>query len=128
MVSGAVYQSYISSAEDAFDWFYFDTATEGTIETWLTDVSQGCDYDLYLLDALGDLIQDSANGGEADEHIVRGPFPPGRYHLLVVRINGWSDAVPYALRADFGQDASPTSTPETFWEPFQICLPAIVRT
>lgn len=71
-----------------------------TIEAWLTDIPAGCDYDLYLRDASG-LIKDSASGANADEHILWGPVPAGRYYLVVVSIEGWNASVPYALRADF---------------------------
>ncbi len=101
MMSNVVYLEYISSAGDSLDWFYFDMATWHTVEVWLTNIPQACDYDLYLRASNGDHITSSANNGNADEHIMWGPVPGGRYYLVVVPIQGWSSDVPYALRADF---------------------------
>jgi hypothetical protein len=101
MVANEEYQEHIGSAGDARDWFYFDVTAQHTIEAWLTEIPQGCDYDLYLRDPDGDHITSSANPGNADEHISWGPVAAGRYYLVVVRIEGWNATVPYALRADF---------------------------
>ena len=101
LVAGAVYREHISSDSDEYDWFYSDMPAARTIEAWLTDIPPGCDYDLYLTNAAGDLIQDSANGGNQDERIVTGTLPAGRYYLVVARIEGWNASVSYALRVDY---------------------------
>ena len=97
-----VYREYVSSADDPWDWFYFDVANAHSIEAWLTNIPPGCDYDLYLRDSNGDHITSSANLGNADEYIRSGTMAVGRYYLVVVRIEGWSASVPYALRAGWG--------------------------
>jgi len=131
IMPNVTYRSYISSTNDPRDWFYFDMATWHTIEAWLTNIAQGCDYDLYLRDANGNHIITSPNPGNADEHILWGPVAAGRYYLVVVSINHtWSASVPYALRASFGQAALPTSTPTlgpTVWGPHKLYLPVIVK-
>jgi hypothetical protein len=99
--SGIVYRDYISAASDEYHWFYFDLQVGHAIEAWLTEIPDGCDFDLYLTDGYGELLQDSANGNADDEHILAGPHSAGRYHLVVVSISGWNASSPYALRVSY---------------------------
>jgi hypothetical protein len=102
LLSGQVYRDYISSSADQYDWFYFDMPVSHAVEAWLTEIPAGNDYELYLMDADGTMLQYSANRGSQDEHILWGPGPAGRYYLVVPADNGgWNADVPYALRVEY---------------------------
>jgi formylglycine-generating enzyme required for sulfatase activity len=103
LLSGQTYRDYIESPSDEYDWFYFDMPAPHTIEAWLTEIPVGNDYELYLMDASGELLQYSANRGHQDEHILWGPGPAGRYYLVVLPADdgGWNANVPYAVHAMF---------------------------
>ena len=101
LLSGQTYHEVISSVYDEFDSFYFDLPATHTVDAWLQDIAMGCNYDLYLKDASGRLLKDSANDLAEGEHIHWGPLPAGRYYLVVARIWGWNANLPYTLRVDF---------------------------
>ena len=68
---------------DPQDHFYIELPGDCAVELWLTDISAGHDYDLYLRNAQGTLLARSSPYGAADEHIVTGIFPQGRYYTQV---------------------------------------------
>jgi hypothetical protein len=98
IVSGLTYYGAFLDQADLKDYFYFDLLTTHTVELWLTHIPAGQDYDLVLRDANLEQRGLSNNPGNADEHILTGPLPAGRYYVQVYRYGGPGSPQPYHLR------------------------------
>jgi PKD repeat protein len=81
--SGLTYYGTFLTPENAKDYFYFDVPTPHDVDVWLTEIPQGCDYDLVLRDV--DCVQVGYSGevGNADEHILTDVLPAGQYYIHV---------------------------------------------
>lgn len=80
VTSGMTYAGTFTSTADIKDLFYFDLTAQHSIELWLTNIPTGCDYDLALRDANGNLVDYSNESGHGDEHILVGLRAPGRHY------------------------------------------------
>jgi hypothetical protein len=98
LTSGSTYYGIFPSPTDPKDYFYFDLPAAHTIELWLTHIPAGQDYNLVLRDASLAEKGYSANPGTADEHILTGVLPAGRYYIQVFNYSGPGSAQPYYLR------------------------------
>jgi hypothetical protein len=95
--SSQTYSGTFPSPADLKDYFYFYLSTARTVELWLTNIPVESDYDLVLLNANGEPICLSNNSGPADEHIVCGPLPVGRYYIQVYNYSKTGSTQPYHL-------------------------------
>ena len=83
---------------DPNDYFYLDLTSTGSAELWLTEIPSGCNYDLVLRDASLDIKGYSGNLNSADEHVVAGSLPAGRYYIQVYHRSAAGSTEPYNLR------------------------------
>jgi uncharacterized repeat protein (TIGR01451 family) len=86
---------------DPQDYFYIDLPGSRTMELWLTDIPAGHDYDLYLRNAQGTVLAGSSRYGNADEHILTGILPQGRYYIQVHHYSPGGSTQPYRLRFEY---------------------------
>jgi len=100
LVPGLVYYGALP-AGDPQDYFYIDLLADGGVELWLTDIPAGHDYDLYLRNAQGTAVARSSEIGNADEHIVTGILPQGRYYIQVHHYSPGGSAQPYHLLFEY---------------------------
>ncbi|MFZ5968242.1 MAG: M4 family metallopeptidase [Bacillota bacterium] len=97
--SGEVINSYISSTTDV-DYFYFNTASAGTITITLSNLPG--DYELYLYNESGSQIGKSENGSTNSENISYSASNAGKFYVKVLGYNGaYSTTVAYALKATY---------------------------
>jgi serine protease Do len=109
--SGKLYHAYISSEEDA-DFYYIQAETRDPIIVDLTNISWRTDYDLFLLDSSGEVVEHSW-GTEDSEHIEYQPRSTGTYYIAVNTYAGHNVEEPYALMALFnGDEAPPVALPD----------------
>ena len=100
LLPGLRYYGMLSSTDDRNnDYFYLDLLSAGPVELWLTNMASGQDFNLVLRNASLNMVASgySGNLGNADEHILSGALPAGRYYVQVNRVTGDS-AKPYHLR------------------------------
>ncbi len=100
--SGVPYDSYIGQADDQ-DYFYFD-ADLGAASVTLTGIPEGNDYDIYLVDIQGNILDPyfSENEGNSDESFGFFVAGSGRFWLWITGYQGtYSDTDPYTLTATF---------------------------
>jgi hypothetical protein len=100
IICGPVYHGTLEGT-DPKDYFYFELSTSKNVEVWLTDIPQGCDYDLVLRDADLELVDYSDKFDSAGEHIpYYEPWPltllPGRYYIQIYPYKGGCSA-PYDM-------------------------------
>lgn len=98
VVSGLTYYGVFPSAADPKDYFYFDLPAAHNVELWLTNIAAGHNYDLTLRDTSLDVVQHSGELGNADEHILTGVLPSGRYYIHMSNASGTGSTQPYHLR------------------------------
>jgi hypothetical protein len=82
------------------DYLYFDLETAGPVEIWLRSIPAGSDYDLYVRPEwdIRQIVGQSAQSGNTDEHIVMAALPAGhRYFVQVYNRNRMRSAQPYRL-------------------------------
>jgi bacillolysin len=104
--SGQTYNSYISSSSDV-DYYQFNSTDSGTISVSLSNLPG--DYDLYLYDGSGSLLDKSENAYTNSESISYTASSSGSFYLKVVGYNGASStSTAYALNVTY-----PTGTGET---------------
>jgi hypothetical protein len=70
----------------------------GRRHSWLRSIPTGCDFNLYLYNQALTLVGYSGSLGNADEHILTGMQPAGRYYVRIHPSTGYSAADPYTLR------------------------------
>lgn len=98
LVSGQVYQSYISSSSD-LDIYKFESPLSGKIQVALTNVN--ADYDLYLYNSQGQFIAKSETDGVADETLTY-EGSKGLYYIKVAGYNGaYNASQPYSLTVTY---------------------------
>lgn len=99
IVSGLTYFGVLPDSGDFKDYFYFDLATAGSVELWLTNIAVGNNYELVLRNqSLVPPVAQSTNPGNADEHILTGNLPAARYYVQIVRVAGPGSNQPYHVR------------------------------
>jgi serine protease Do len=108
--SGKVYEAYIGSEEDV-DLYYIDVTSRDPIIIDLTNISWRCDYDLYLGDSDGELV-DYSWGTADSEHIEYQPTTTGTYYIQVDTYSSYSLDEPYSLVAAFNGDEAPVILPD----------------
>ncbi|GAA0737414.1 M4 family metallopeptidase [Clostridium oceanicum] len=97
-----IYTAAISNSRDK-DWFYIDAKSKGTLLFALDKLPE--DYDMYLYDGSGRLIDKSYNYATSREQIVHQINSAGRYYLLVTSKYGIYDAYkPYQLAVAFPKE------------------------
>jgi serine protease Do len=111
LLSGRVYQAYISSEEDV-DVYYIDVDTRDPIIVDLSGINWRSDYDLYLVDSAGEIL-DYSWGTTDREGIEYQPTTTGTYYIAVVTYGGHSVSEPYSLVASFnGDERAPVILPD----------------
>jgi hypothetical protein len=109
--SGEVYQAYIDSEED-IDVYYIDVDTRDPIIVELRNINWRSDYDLYLVDSEGEIL-DYSQGTTDSEHIEYRPRTTGTYYIAVATYGGHSVTDPYALVCLFdGDEQLPVTLPD----------------
>ena len=98
IVSGLTYYGTFPGAADPKDYFYFDLPVAHTVELWLRSIQAGHNYDLTLRNANEDEVKHSGELGNADEHILTGVLPAGRYYIQVTNASQTGSTQPYHLR------------------------------
>lgn len=88
MQNGRPYYGLICPVGD-YDWFAFETTNEASIiEVTLTSLPD--DYDLYLYDSDGNLVDYSYNGGTRNEEVV---YSGVESDLYFIAVDGYQDAM-----------------------------------
>ena len=82
---------------DPKDYFYIEPSAAHTIEIWLTNIPAGQNYDLALRDTSLNALKWSVNPGNADEHVLSGVLPPGKYYVQVYHASPGGSPQPYHL-------------------------------
>ncbi|HJX37623.1 MAG TPA: serine protease [Anaerolineae bacterium] len=100
--SGKLYQAYISSDEDV-DVYYVDVETTDPIIVELRNINWRSDYDLYLVDSAGEIL-DYSWGTTESERIEYEPRTTGTYYIAINTYGGYSVTDPYSLVALFNGD------------------------
>jgi PKD repeat protein len=103
LVSGLTYYGTFQSGADKQDYYFIDLTTAHTVELWLTNIGSGHNYNLVLRDAALNEVGYSAEPGNADEHILTGIVPAGRYYIQVFNYSQTGSWEAYHLQAMFGE-------------------------
>ncbi len=98
IVSGLTYHGTFPGSTDPKDYFYFDLPAAHTVELWLKNIPAGHNYDLTLRNANEDEVKHSGELGNANEHILTGVLPAGRYYIQVFNASQTGSTQPYHLR------------------------------
>jgi hypothetical protein len=98
LVSGLTYYGTFPNGGDINDYFFFDLLEEGSVEAWLRDIPDGENYDLIIRDANLNPVGYSGELGHADEHILSGVLPSGRYYVQVYHRAGAGSDQAYHLQ------------------------------
>jgi hypothetical protein len=114
LVPGEDYHGFIGSKED-IDFFYLEIDTPQIVELYLTSIPPQTDYDLYLITGDEDVLADSSNTGEQDEHIEYATSSVGVFYVVVVPFDNYSQTEPYSLR--LGLSPAPTPSGQDNYEP-----------
>jgi hypothetical protein len=114
LVPGQEYRGFIS-AKDDIDFSYLEIDTPQIIRLSLTDLPADVDYDLYLVTGEEDVLADSSNSGQEDEHIEYTTSSVGVFYVLVLPFDNFSPSEPYALSLELSP--APTPTGEDTYEP-----------
>jgi hypothetical protein len=94
--------AYIWNAADQNDYYHFTPATAKDVETTLTHIPEGTDYDLYVyyydhMDEQYVQVGVSNNLGTSDESVKFKPVPLRKYYVRVNQYDGFSSDQPYHL-------------------------------
>jgi hypothetical protein len=109
--SGKVYEAYIDSEED-IDVYHIEVDTRDPIQIDLSNINWRSDYDLYLVDDAGEVLDYSWGTGES-ESIEYVPATTGTYFIAINTYGGYSLTDPYSLVAAFnGDEVSPVVLPD----------------
>ncbi len=114
LVPGQEYRGYISEKNDA-DFFYLEIDSPRIVKLSLTDMPPDADYDLYLVTGEEDILSDSANSGQAEEHIEFTTSSVGVFYVLVLPFHNFSGTEPYTLKLELSP--APTPNGEDSYEP-----------
>ncbi|MGB9302091.1 MAG: PPC domain-containing protein [Anaerolineae bacterium] len=114
LVSGQEYRGFIS-AKDDIDFSYLEIDTPQIMRLALTNLPADVDYDLYLVTGEEDVLADSSNSGQQNEHIEYTTSSVGVFYVLVLPFNNFSPDEPYALFLELSP--APTPTGEDTYEP-----------
>ena len=114
LVSGQEYRGFIG-AKDDIDFSYLEIDTPQIIRLSLTNLPAEVDYDLYLVTGEEDVLADSSNSGQQDEHIEYTTSSVGVFYVLVLPFNNFSPDEPYTLFMELSP--APTPTGEDTYEP-----------
>lgn len=79
-------------AEGDNDYFYFTISQSSNITLSLSNIPSGCDYDLYLYNSAGSLLNSSTAGSNTSETINATSQPAGTYYVRVLGYSGSSSS------------------------------------
>ncbi|MBC7248130.1 MAG: pre-peptidase C-terminal domain-containing protein, partial [Actinobacteria bacterium] len=96
-LSPGSYEALISPQGDRD--FYWIDVPQGcrALCITLTGIPESCDYDLWLYDSAGEIIDGSGNGNNQDERIQRANPAKGRYYIEVMSQENYSGSDTYLL-------------------------------
>jgi hypothetical protein len=107
IVSGLTYYGCFPSGADEKDYFTFDLPAAHSVELWLTNIPSGHNYDLVLRDPanMTGHVGYSGEPGNADEHILTGVLPVGRYYVQVYNRSESGSSQAYHLKVTYAAGA-----------------------
>jgi hypothetical protein len=114
LIPGEEYLGFISSRDD-IDFFYLEIDTPQIVELSLTNIPPETDYDLYLVTGEEDLLADSSNTGQQEEHIEYTTSSVGVFYVVVLPFENASSTEGYTLR--LGLTPAPTPSGQDTYEP-----------
>jgi hypothetical protein len=114
LVPGQEYRGYISDKNDA-DFFYLEIDSPQIVELSLSGMPSDADYDLYLITGEEDILSDSANSGQAEEHLEFTTSSVGVFYVLVLPFDNFSVTEPYSLKLELSP--APTPSGQDSYEP-----------
>jgi hypothetical protein len=97
LLPNLVYRGRFPSPGDINDYFFFDMAGPGRIEVRLRNIPPGQNYDLVLRDNGLVAVGYSGSLGNADESILTGILPAGRYFVQVYNRGAGGSTQAYEL-------------------------------
>ncbi len=108
--SGSTVKGKISTSSDV-DFYKMPIMYSGTRVITLSDIPSGCDYDLYLYDAKGNLISYSRASGNKDESITKSMEVQEQYYICVKNSSGYSSSSDYTLSVKATGSVTPPVLP-----------------
>lgn len=108
--SGSTIKGKISTSSDV-DFYKMPIMYSGTRVITLSDIPSGCDYDLYLYDAKGNLISYSRASGNKDESITKSMEVQEQYYICVKNSSGYSSSSDYTLSVKATGSVTPPVLP-----------------
>lgn len=106
LVYGREYRSFIQSEQDV-DYYRFAVDKSGSILTYLENIPEDCNYDLYIYDPNQKLVAKSTKPENSVEVISFNTRISGTYYLKVSSMSGFSLRKRYSLTVE---SVSPTSS------------------
>ena len=100
------YESFIFDAGDRVDFYRFDATQGQGIVITLTDIPEGVDYRLSLLDARGGKIAEGQIINSTEQQIIYRPDRTDALHLLIESRFGFSNVDSYRLIVNAVQSES----------------------
>lgn len=100
ILSNAIYQGTMSSADDSRDYYAFRLSRTGTAELFLSNIPAGHNYNLILRDETLAVVPggNSSNLDNANEHIGPLTLTAGLYYIQIFNSSGTGSDQPYQLR------------------------------
>ena len=105
---GETYESFLYTPDDRQDFYRFDAVVGTGVVITLSDIPDGVDYRLSLLDAGGQPIADGEKTGVAEQQVAYLPEQIGAIYILVESHFGFSDVDSYLLTINEAQTGSGT--------------------
>jgi M6 family metalloprotease-like protein len=96
---GREYSSYIRDDEDK-DFFKFHADADSNVLVYLANIPEDLNYDLYIFDSRGELIDDSTGQQQTEETLDFKAHTAGVYYAMVSSRDGYSSTRPYSLTID----------------------------
>jgi uncharacterized repeat protein (TIGR01451 family) len=103
LISGQTYYAHIWDETDADDYYHFTPTTADEVTVEMTNIPEGCDYDLYIYrnDGKYQLVVYSDRLGNADEDTAFVPIAGQIYYVRVRPYSGFSNMEPYHLKVTY---------------------------
>ncbi len=98
--AGVIYQSFIWSADDPDDFYYFELPQTRRVIITLGDIPSSVDYDLYIYDKGFNLVGASASAGASTEQVDK-TLTAGTVYIRVFPYQGHDDTQPYSLQVNY---------------------------
>ena len=105
---GQTYESFLYNPDDRQDFYRFDAVVGTGAVITLSDIPEGVDYRLSLLDVGGHPIADAQQSGPAEQQVAYLPERAGAIYILVESHFGFSDVDSYLLTINEAQTGSGT--------------------